>query len=58
MNRAIKSFTFVFLFTAFASNTFAGDKEDAEAIFHKTWEAFNSAAVQSIPDRWGVEIRR
>lgn len=47
MNRAIKLFTFVFLSTAFVSNTFAGDKEDAEAVIQKTAEAFNSKDYQT-----------
>ena len=47
MNRAIKLFTFVFLLAAFAGNTFAGDKEDAEAVIQKTIEAFNSKDYQT-----------
>jgi uncharacterized protein (TIGR02246 family) len=47
MKRAIKLFTFVFLVAAFAGNTFAGDKEDAEAVIQKTVEAFNSKDYQT-----------
>jgi len=47
LNRAIKLFTFVFLLAAFAGNTFAGDKEDAEAVIQKTIEAFNSKDYQT-----------
>jgi len=47
MNRVIKLFTFFFLFTALAGNTFAGDKEDAEAVLQKVVDAFNSKDYQT-----------
>jgi uncharacterized protein (TIGR02246 family) len=47
MNRAIKLFTFVFLLAACAGNTFAGDKEDAEAVIQKVIDAFNNKDYQT-----------
>ncbi|HSL90186.1 MAG TPA: nuclear transport factor 2 family protein [Ignavibacteriaceae bacterium] len=41
MKQATKLFLFIFLFTAFVSSTFAGDKEDIIALSAKSAEAFN-----------------
>jgi uncharacterized protein (TIGR02246 family) len=41
MKQTTKLFLFIFLFTAFVSSTFAGDKEDVRVLVDKSAEAFN-----------------
>jgi uncharacterized protein (TIGR02246 family) len=45
--KKLKYISILFLFTLFASSTFAGDKEDVNTVVNKAWDAFNSKDNQT-----------
>ena len=47
MKNLIISFAVVCLSLSFSANTFAGDKEDVDAVINKAWDSFNSKDNQT-----------